>query len=547
MTNLDIKLFFLYFLSVYSLNILGQQTNSLYFLESSTLRHKLNPSFQPKNDFYISIPIIGYTSINLGNNSISLKDIVYNENNKTVTFLSQQSSIDRFYNKLKANTVIRTNLQSDILGFGFHYKSSYLTFSLTENFVGTLSIPKDAFQLSFYGTSDIYNNLFNFTKLQTDFTVYTEAAFGFAKDVTPKLSIGGKFKILYGNANLSNTNRNFIINAGLSNWVLQGEGLVNYSSPVQINIGNNFQSFSYTNPTKFIDWLKPSGMGIGIDIGIDYHLNKNINFSASLLDLGFIHWNKNSTNLRYGVNYKYDGIAKLNSNSTLSTYNEVYNQLIFGNLLFDSISKAFNGSTTTNRTNISYNTGTTSKLNLGFEYNLDNQKVGFGILSHTQLFKNTFTEEITASVNSRPNNWLNASLSYSLFNGNLSSFGAGIGLKLGIVDYFATVDYIPFQKVSLPLSDINSSFPALNIPIPYNSRIFNFSTGLIFVFDYPINMQKNRLSNINEKFTGLKIHTKTPKKNSQNLYYNSDNTEFLKSKKGFQPKKSKKDCHCETK
>ncbi len=546
MKQLKLQLFFLYLISGNSLNLYAQQPNTLYFLETSTVRHKLNPSFQPANDFYLSFPVIGYTEFNIGNNSVTLKDIVYNQNGKTITFLNDSLSIDRFYKTLKNNTVLRANLQSNLLDFGFHYKSSYLTFSLTERLDGTLSIPKDVFKLSFYGTRDIYYNSFNFTNLKTDFTAYTEAAFGLAKDVTEKWSIGAKFKILFGHANLSNTNRNFTINAGLSKWVLQGEGSVNYSSPVQLNIGDNFQSSSYSNPPRLIDWLKPSGMGIGVDLGIDYHLNENINLSAAILDLGFIHWNINTINLRYKVDYTYNGITKLNSNSTLSTYNEVYNQLIFGNLLIDSVSMAFNGSTTKSKSNDTYSTGTTAKLNLGFEYNLLEHKVGFGFLSHTQFFKNTFTEEITTSVNIRPNKWLNASLSYSLFNGTLSTFGAGIGFKFGIVNYFATADYIYFHKISFPLTDINSRFPDWNIPIPYNSRVFNFSTGLSFVFDHPINVQKYRRSDIIEKNKGLKTKRKPMIKDSRNGYIKSDNTNFLKSKKGLQQTKPSNDCRCET-
>lgn len=546
MKQIKILCYFVCTISVCSLNISAQQTNTLYFLENSSLRHKLNPAFQPVSDFYISLPLIGYSTFNVGNNSLSLKDIVYNENGNTVTFLNQASSIDRFYNKLKLNTVLRANLQTNLLGFGFHYKSAFWTFSLTEKMNGTLSVPKDVFQLSLYGTRDIdINNSFNFTTLQTDFTAYSEAAFGYAQDITEKWSIGGKFKLLLGHANLSNTNRNVTFDASLSNWDFKGNGIVNYSSPVELVLGTNLQSLTYTIPPNRFDWIKPSGWGVGIDFGVEYKLNENINLSAAILDLGFIRWKKNALNLEYSVDYNFVGIAQINSNTSLATYNDVFNQLIYGNLLIDSIESAFEGSATSDVTNIAYSTGTAAKLNLGFEYNFDHF-IGLGILSHTQFYDRTVTGEITTSVNLRPYDWLNAALSYSLVNGTLSTFGAGLSLSAGNVNWFVTADYIPFQKVTFPLTDIDTDFPNWNIPVPYNSRVFNFSVGLNFIFDYPTYGQKYRRANTIEKNTGLKNAYKPRESDLERKYLKSGKKHFLNSKKGLQPTKTNEDCRCDT-
>lgn len=546
MKQFKIQLFFVWLISVCSLNIAAQQTNTLYFLENSSLRHKLNPAFQPESDFYISFPLIGYSALNVGNNSLSLKDIVYNENGNTVTFLNQASSIDRFYNTLKVNTVLRANFQTNLLGFGFHYKSAYWTFSFTEKMNGTLSVPKDVFQLSLYGTPNPLNNSFNFTSLQTDFTLYTEAGFGYAQDITEKWSIGGKLKILLGHANLSNSNRNVTFDANLSNWIFNGAGSFNYSSPVELNLDTNFQSLTYTNPTSKLDWIKPAGLGVGIDFGVEYHLNENINLSAAILDFGFIRWKKNALNLQYAVDFNFEGIAQININTSLNSYNEVFDQLIYGNLLIDSIESAFEGSATSNPTNVAYSTGTAAKMNLGFEYNFFDHFIGLGILSHTQFYDRTVTGEITTSVNMRPYDWLNAALSYSLINGTLSTFGAGLSLSVGNVNCFLTADYIPFEKVTFTLTDISPELPNWNIPVPYNSQVFNLSMGMNFVFDYPTNAQKYRKANVIEKNTGLKTAYKPHVSDEENKYLKSGNKHFLNSKKGLQPTKTKNDCRCET-
>ena len=58
----------------------SQQVNTTYFMENVPERNILNPAFQPLTDYYIGLPAIGYTQIGLGNNSVTLKDFIYNQN-----------------------------------------------------------------------------------------------------------------------------------------------------------------------------------------------------------------------------------------------------------------------------------------------------------------------------------------------------------------------------------------------------------------------------------------------------------------------------------
>ena len=488
-------MFLLLMISSITLFVKAQQVNTLYFMEDVPVRHFLNPSFQPTTDFYLSLPVIGFTQFGVGNNSLTLKDIIFNENGKTVSFLNSLSNEQRFYNTLKPTTVIHTDLQTNLLSFGFRHESAYWTFSVTEKADGTIKLSKDLFQLSLFGTTNPQNNSFDITNLDGKLSVYTEAAVGYSKRVNDKWLIGGKLKLLLGTANVLNTNNQLILNAGAEKWILSGTGTANYSGPVQLNIGPNYQSFSYTTPSGLPGWLKPSGMGAGIDAGFEYRFNKKIKLSAAIKDFGFIRWSKNVQNNPYRVNYSFDGVKSFDNSSTVNTYRDVYNKLILKNYLVDSIVAAFKTSSSSSHTSNSYTSTTTAKINLGFEYNLLKDKLSFGLLSYSQLFRNVIAEELTASVNAKPNKWLNATLSYSLFNGGLSTIGAGLGIKTGIFHWFLAADYIPFQKATLSLSEMGVSNSNIKIPIPYNSTSFNLALGLNIVFDKKIHMKKGLLRN----------------------------------------------------
>jgi len=491
--RLKINLFLLLMTSSIPLCVNAQQVNTLYFMEDVPVRHFLNPSFQPTTDYYLSLPVIGFTQFAVGNNSLTLKDVIFSENGNTVSFLNSLANEQRFYNTLKPTTVIRTDIQTNLLSLGFRHESAYLTFSLTEKADGVLNLSKDLFQLSLFGTANIQNNTFDFTNLEANISVYTEAALGYSTQLNKKWLVGGKLKLLIGSANILNTNNQLVLQSGAEKWVLQGTGTVNYSGPVKLNIASNYQSISYTTPSSITDWLKPSGIGAGIDAGFEYRYSKKIKFSAAINDLGFIRWSKNVQNNPYKVDYTFNGVKSFDNSSTVNTYRDVYNKLVLNNYLVDSIVAAFKTSSSSNLTSNSYTTTTTAKINLGFEYSLIKDQLSFGLLSYSQLFKNTVAEELTASVNSKPYKWLNASLSYSVFNGRLSTIGAGVGIKAGIFHWFLAADYIPFQKTSLSLSELGLTNSNLTIPIPYNSTSFNLSVGLNLVLDKKINLRKGLL------------------------------------------------------
>jgi hypothetical protein len=67
---------------------------------------------------------------------------------------------------------------------------------------------------------------------------------------------------------------------------LNGKGSLNVAIPGQLTIGNNFSSFDYTQPATTTGWLKPSGMGVGLDLGVTFKPITNLTLSAAVTDFG---------------------------------------------------------------------------------------------------------------------------------------------------------------------------------------------------------------------------------------------------------------------
>ena len=66
----------------------AQHINTMYFLENTPLRHTINPAFQPVSKIYITLPVLGYTSLAIGNKEICMQDLIFtNESGETITAL----------------------------------------------------------------------------------------------------------------------------------------------------------------------------------------------------------------------------------------------------------------------------------------------------------------------------------------------------------------------------------------------------------------------------------------------------------------------------
>jgi len=476
-----------------TLNVSSQQINTMYFMDDIPVRNYLNPAFQPYCNFYLGLPIIGYSQFSSSNNSITLKDFAYRVNNIPIIFLNANGNIDNFYNVLKPTTLLNADIQLNLLNFGFRTGKAYWNFSLTEKIDGQIGIPKDFMKLLLYGTPNVDINKFNLNTFGVDFTAYTEAGLGYSRTIGDKWSVGAKLKLLIGSANISTSNQNLELQAGIDQWTLKGQGTVNAAIPGNLTT----DPFDYSKPTATSDFIKPSGMGGGIDLGLTFKPIENLTLSGAITDLGLIRWTSNTHNINYKTDYTFNGIKSINVNSQFDA-----------KVLGDSLLTALKNSVTTSNGTAGYTTYTSPKVNIGVEYGFFENKLTLGALSRTVFRNNAIYEEATASINAKPTNWFNLSLSYSVLNGRTSNIGAGLALRTGLLNWFLSADYIP-----LNYADISTgNNPASITTVPYNTKGINLGFGLSFVFGNHKDADKDGVADNRDKCPDTPIGVKVNKK-----------------------------------
>lgn len=454
-----------------NLPVFAQSPNTMYFMEGFPYRHFQNPALQPRQDFYLNLPVLGYTHLNLENNALSMKDFVQTDaNGNTILFLNPRGNKNLFFNTLQPVTMFNTDLRINILGAGMRIYDDYLTFEINQRATAQIYAPKDMFKFLLYGTPDLFENLYELKNFISDIQSFTDVNIGYSHTKDKRLFYGGKLKLLLGNNNKSFAHSKMNLSANIDEWNIAGNGVLRSSGGDNLNVTGKFENVTYTsNGIKSV--LTVAGVGAGIDLGVSYLLKENLSATVSVTDLGFIRWKKNASVTNYSIDYTFQGLQKqLNDNYSLQD-------------LLDSVKNAMYNAREVSYNKKSYNSYLLPTLHIGLEQRFFDNKLSIGLLSRTMYNHQSIAQELTVSINARPFHWLDAAVSTSLLNGRFSSFGAGLGVKTGPLYWFTSMDYIGFENIPIPLQKIDTSLPTMTLGVPYNTQAFNFASGVSIVFN----------------------------------------------------------------
>ncbi len=484
------RLFWTLVLGCALVSVSAQQVNTLYFLENSPHRHYINPAFAPISKMYLSLPALGYTSLQVGNNSLALKDLVYNKNGQTVSFLHPEyGDTQGFLKSIKKSTLFDVDAQITLLSFGGRtHRNGYFHFTLNERIEGGISLPKGLFELALGGgMTDLSNpNTFDLKQLGLNTSVYTELGIGYMHPINDQWAIGGKLKFLYGHAYAAIQNQNFDLTASSEEWNLKGSGYAMIAAPIcqypaslaLKDIQNNeWLPLDEEKPDimgMVMDIIKPQGLGGAIDLGVTYKPHPMVQIAASVTDLGFIIWNK-GVRYDYSIDGAYTGVGEI----TYSDYYDDASQKFDTERLTDTITTRLKGiyedafQQEGERKN-GFTRMTSPRLNVGVDANFWDNRIGVGVYSQTKFVNSQIYEEVTLGAAFRPVHWFQIAASYSFLNGKSSNIGAAIGLvTYEGVGLTLAADYIPCIYADYQ-----------GIPIPYGTTGVNLTFGLNIVINH---------------------------------------------------------------
>ncbi|MBP1639859.1 MAG: OmpA/MotB domain protein [Bacteroidetes bacterium] len=434
--------------------VLNAQVNTLYYMENVPARNVLNPAFIPVQKFYIDLPVVSGVAFVLGNNSVSVQDVLVKRNGMWMTYLHPDANHAILLNALKSTTNIINEYRVNLLGFGFRLPEGYFTFGLSERYKMGLNVPKSLVSLLLNGAPDTLSvNRYDFKKLGGDVSAYLEMAFGYSKRIDETWTVGGKFKVLFGQMHGGFSASTLKLNVGMQNIDIFGKGGARMTIPVAVTDDNGLP-YVQAKDVQLNSILHPVGLGMAIDAGVVYKYDDRLQLSASIDDVGLIRWKKQDWSASLKSNMSFSGL-----NYSIVNTNDDWKQ--WRDSLKHTYSSSFGGN--------AYVSMLTATARLGADYTLLKRKVDLGFLLVNTFGGRYYYNELLASLNLRPAYWFNASLSYGLLNGNQGTLGLGVNVIAGLINFFVVTDYLPLYYTA--------------DGIPYKSKYVNGHVGVSLTFN----------------------------------------------------------------
>lgn len=460
--------FFSFFLVLFGLffaiNASSQQVANTYFLENSPLRHHFNPAFQPVNSFYIGLPAISNIQFGYQADFPTLKDAGFTRG----TYFNTETDLTQLLNAFKQNSDFSGFARLNLFDMGFRYNDNYWTFSLTTKIKSDAGIPRGVAGLALEGLSLSDGFSADYSLLDFSLNAYTEASLGYSRLFSEKFSAGLKLKLLYGNARFAATTTNSAISLNGQQMTANAAVSIQNSSPF---IFNNL--FDISGPSGLFSYLRPQGLGAALDLGFSYQPVSFLNIAMSVNDLGVMRW-MNRKAIDYQLNFQFSDADATNWLGSHPGFTAVPS---------DSLTSLMYNSITSVESDLPYiQEFMMPTVNASAEIGFMKNRLSLGVLSRTTLRNNKILEELTASINVRPLNWFDFSVSYALLNGNMSNIGVGANLHAGFINFFLSADYVPLQYLKIDSKQISTSLPAFPIPVGFNTPGTNISVGINFVF-----------------------------------------------------------------
>ncbi|MBR5984197.1 MAG: hypothetical protein IK025_10840 [Bacteroidales bacterium] len=459
----------------------AQQANTLYYMDRVFQSQTVNIAEIPENRIQIGgliIPLVGQLPpafyFNYGNNSFHYNHILhFGEGAKKDSLVLD---LPLLMKKVRRNTCIRGEFRLDYFNFSYKTKNNaVITVNLSDRFIYGMTIPKSLFDFFLNGNREymLEGRSHDISKLSFGASAFHELGVGFTTEIREKLSVGGRMKLLFGIADVSTKVSNlelstdpdmYFITASADMQIRKSTGLFEY----------NDDGFSFSDLGQLTGDLAALGnVGLALDLGARYKITDKIAVSLSVTDLGFINWLQNSQIASAKGEYTFEGIElgfKENEEGKLS-FGIDENRYNLEHVM-DTIVELFE----MDIRDKSYMTWLPSNIYVGATYQF-HEKLGFGFLYRGEIYRKTYNQQVTLSVNSNLTHWLSLHASWSLLNNTILNLGAGLSARLGFVTWFIVTDDVIGLVFPQRAKTINMRM-GCNLTIGHKKKVLKSATRL---------------------------------------------------------------------
>lgn len=447
-----------------SIKTFGQNKQILYNFTTIPQSMMTNPGADVSYKFYFGVPFMSGFSANVGSTGFSAYDLFAANGVDFTTKL--RTVVNATTNKDK----VVINEQLELFNGGFRLGErdnyTYLSFGMYQELDAIVYVPKDPLTLALDGNQNYIGKSFDLGDINARAEAVSVVHLGFHKNISPKLIVGARAKLYMSGFNATTTkNAGYIYTIDsntttyeqqiYSDLQLQTSGISNYI--------DNKAAFEGGRITAKKAFLGPD-LGVGFDLGFTYNPKKNIQWTGSILDVGFINHSKDAKTYTYQGLYNYQGINPdfTDINNSGNTYQE------------------FQDAIPLDTTRASYKTWRPVKMNASYQYSWNDRRSdapcdclgnsnkdyqnGLGAQLYMMTTPKAPMVALTGFYQRRLFTGLNMKATYTVDSFSYSNIGLGLSANIGAFNMYLMGDNL------LAYRDLSKA------------KSLSFQMGLNFVF-----------------------------------------------------------------
>lgn len=428
----------------------AQNLMSGYFDNNYLYRFQANPAMANERNF-VAMPGLGNLNLTT-NGTLHMSTILYNIDGRTTTFLNPKVDTATFLDKVKDKNRVGVNLRETVLAGGWKAWGGYNTIAIGARADVGIYMPGDLLRLAKQGAE---NKSYDIGNTGASATGWAEISLGHSRQINSQWRVGINVKALIGIGNINADFKSANLTLDENTWT--GE----VDAELQASVKNLKYKTKYNRHTKRdyvsgveLDNFGINGGGLAFDLGAVFTLNKDWEFSASFLDLGFLHWTTNMVATTNGVQKVVtdDYSFNVDDDTSLDKFKDDLS------MLYQLTDEGDKGGRTT---------ALGATMNLGAQYTFPlYDKLKFGFTNTTRIQGEYSWTDFRLSANVRPVKCFSAGV-----NLGVGTFGAAFGWILNYntpgFNLFIASDRTPGKLAKQG--------------VPLNSNL-NFNMGISFPF-----------------------------------------------------------------
>ncbi|MEE9408757.1 MAG: DUF5723 family protein [Polaribacter sp.] len=398
----------------------------------------LNPGAETNYKFHAGIPLLSGFSGEFGSTGFVIRD-VFDADNRPIN-----DKISEVLNKLDIRDHLEINSQIEVLSGGYRYDdNTYFSFGFYEEIDGIAYFPKDPLTLITEGNAAYLNKSFDLSQILYKLDAFGVLHFGATRKVNENLTIGGRFKIYSSAFNMQSSNN--------SGTFRTEEGSDNIYRHYLDNIDVNLKTSGLVADNELVkdpgtylgNTFFGSNLGLGLDFGVTYHFSPQLEFTGSIIDLGFIHHKKNIKNSTAKGSFVFEGLEFEYNSADPTNY-------------WAELDKDFKEKLPSGSNEDSYISWRPTKINAALKYSFGERR---SKICYDNTYKDFYKNAIGVQLYSifRPlspqlaltgfyeksfSNKLHAKITYTIDDYSYYNIGAGLSAQIGKINFYGMVDNI---------------------------------------------------------------------------------------------------------